>query len=145
MTLDDALRVDARTTIPASDLTFTAVRASGPGGQNVNKVASKVELRFDLPGCRALGPEVKARLRALAGKRIDAEGRIRLVSQRTRDQVRNREDALDRLAALIREALTPPRPRRPTRPTRASKTRRLQDKRLHATKKRMRARIGSDD
>jgi ribosome-associated protein len=131
--------------IPASELAFHAVRSSGPGGQNVNKVASKVELRFDLPGSSVLGPEVKARLRALAGKRVDAEGRVLLVSQRTRDQARNRQDVLDRLAALIRAALTPPRPRKATRPTRASKTRRVEAKRFRSSKKRLRARVGADD
>jgi ribosome-associated protein len=143
--MSEPLRVDARTVIPAGELAFSAVRSSGPGGQNVNKVASKVELRFDLPGSSALRPEVKARLRALAGKRVDADGRLRLVSQRTRDQARNRQDVLDRLAALIREALIPPRPRKRTRPTRASKTRRVQDKRAQAGKKRLRGRVGAED
>ena len=140
----EPLRIDAKVVIPASDLTIEAVRSSGPGGQNVNKVSSKVELRFDLAQTAALSGPVKARLRALAGKRLDAEGRIRLVSQRTRDQARNRQDALDRLAELIREALVPPRPRKPTRPTRASKARRLDDKRRQSSKKRLRGQIDAD-
>jgi len=130
--------------IPAADLQIEAVRSSGPGGQNVNKVATKVELRFDLRGTQALAPAVKGRLRALAGKRVDADGRIRVISQRTRDQSRNREDALEKLAEMIRAALVPPRPRRPTRPTRASKARRLDDKRKQSSKKRLRGRVGDD-
>jgi len=140
----DPLRIDAHVVIPAADLEIEAVRSSGPGGQNVNKVSTKVELRFDLRGTSALGPAVKARLRALAGKRVDAEGRIRVISQRTRDQSRNREDALEKLAEMIRVALVPPRPRRPTRPTRASRARRLDDKRKHSSKKRLRGRVGDD-
>jgi ribosome-associated protein len=122
--------------IPEADLTWTAVRASGPGGQNVNKVASKVELRFDLAGTRALSEAVKARLRALAGGRIDRYGVLLVTSQKHRDQPRNLEDARDKLAALIAEALVPPRPRRPTRPTRGSVERRIgAKKRRSAAKK----------
>jgi ribosome-associated protein len=140
----DPLRIDAQVVIPAADLEIEAVRSSGPGGQNVNKVSTKVELRFDLRGTSALAPAVKARLRALAGKRVDGEGRIRVISQRTRDQSRNRQDALDKLAEMIRAALVPPRPRRPTRPTRASKARRLDDKRKQSSKKRLRGHVGDD-
>jgi ribosome-associated protein len=122
--------------IPAADLSWRAVRASGPGGQNVNKVATKVELRFDLAGTRALGPEVKARLHRLARGRLDAEGRIVIASQKTRTQERNLEDARARLAALVEAALIPPRPRKATRPSRASKRRRLDDKRRQGDKKR---------
>jgi ribosome-associated protein len=137
----DPLRIDAQVVIPAAELEFEAVRSSGPGGQNVNKVSSKVELCFDVEATDALGPAVKARLRALAGKRVDAAGRIRVVSQRTRDQSRNRKDALDKLADMIRQALVPPKPRRPSRPTRASKARRLDDKRKQSSKKRLRGRV----
>jgi ribosome-associated protein len=140
----DPLHIDAHVVIPPADLEFDAVRSSGPGGQNVNKVSSKIELRFDLRGTTALSPAVKGRLRALAGKRIDADGRIRIVSQRTRDQSRNRQDALDKLADMIRQALVPPRPRRPTRPSRASKARRLDEKRKQSSKKRLRGRVGDD-
>jgi ribosome-associated protein len=140
----DPLRIDAQLLIPASDLEIEAVRSSGPGGQNVNKVSTKVELRFDLRGTAALGPSTKARLRALAGKRVDAEGRIRIISQRTRDQSRNRQDALDKLANMIRQALIPPKPRKPTRPTRASRARRLDDKRRQSSKKRLRGHVDAD-
>jgi ribosome-associated protein len=141
----EALRVADTVLIPASDLTFAASRSSGPGGQNVNKVASKIELRFDLAGTTALHPAVKARLRALAANRLDADGQLRVVSQKTRDQLQNRQDALDKLAALIRSALVAPKPRRATRPTRGSKRRRLESKQHRSGTKQLRRRVGADD
>lgn len=141
----DALRIDDRILIPASDLSWSAVRASGPGGQNVNKVSSKVELRFDLAHCEALHPAVKARLWTSCANKLDAEGKVRIVSQATRDQPQNLADARDKLAALIRAALTPPKPRRPTKPTRGSQRRRLQAKSQNSDKKRLRGRIRDDE
>ncbi len=138
------LPVDARVTLPAEDLSWTAVRAGGPGGQNVNKVASKVELRFDLPGTRALAPDVKARLRALAAGRLDAEGRVLLTSQRTRDQLQNLADAREKLAELVRRALFVPKARRATKPTRGSQERRLEGKRRDARVKSSRGKVGDD-
>ena len=132
----DPLVVVPGVVIPGADLEWRAVRSSGPGGQNVNKVSSKVELRFDLAGTRALAPPVKARLAALAHGRLDADGRLVIASQKTRAQERNLEDARERLRALVEAALTPPRPRRATRPTASSRRRRLDDKRRHAEKKR---------
>jgi ribosome-associated protein len=132
----DPLVVVAGVVIPGADLEWRAVRSSGPGGQNVNKVSSKVELRFDLAGTRALAPAVKARLAALAHGRLDADGRLVIASQKTRAQERNLEDARERLRALVEAALAPPRPRRATRPTASSRGRRLDDKRRHAEKKR---------
>ena len=132
----DPLVVVPGVIIPGADLEWRAVRSSGPGGQNVNKVSSKVELRFDLPGTQALSPPVKARLAALAHGRLDADGRLVIASQKTRAQERNLEDARERLRALVEAALTPPRPRRATRPTASSRRRRLDDKRRHADKKR---------
>ncbi len=141
----DPLIVDAKVVIPAADLSYTAARSSGPGGQNVNKVSSKIELRFDLEGTSALQPAAKARLRALAGHRLDADGQVRVVSQKTRDQSRNREDARDKLAELIRSALVAPKPRMATRPSRGAKRRRREDKRRRAGTKQLRRRISADD
>lgn len=131
----DPLWINERLSIPGSDLSWEASRSSGPGGQNVNKVASKVELRFNLSGSRALSDEVKARLASLAASRLDANGCILIVSQLSRDQGRNLDDALDKLRQLILRALVRPTPRRPTRPTRASKERRLSEKRRHGERK----------
>jgi ribosome-associated protein len=141
----DPLIVTPAVVIPAAELSWTAVRSSGPGGQNVNKVASKVELLFDLRHSVALAPDVKGRLRALAGKRVDAEGFLHVVSQRTRDQQQNLGDALDKLRELIAAALVRPKPRRPTKPTRGSKRRRMDDKRRRSGTKALRGRVTGDD
>ncbi len=138
------LRIDDDVTLPAGDLAARAVRSSGPGGQNVNKVSSTVELRFDLAGTTALAGDVKARLRGLARGRLDADGRIVIVSQAERDQPRNLDDARRKLAELVARALVPPRPRRPTRPTAASKRRRLDAKGRRGAIKRDRRR-GADE
>ena len=132
-------------TIPDQELSWVAVRASGPGGQNVNKVSSKVELRFDIQASRALSTPVKARLRALAASRLDAAGRIVITSQVTRNQPQNLMDAREKLAALVRQALVVPKRRRPTKPSRAARETRLTQKRHHAEKKQTRRRAGRDD
>lgn len=139
------LPVTSRLTLPASELSWVAVRSSGPGGQNVNKVATKVELRFDLEGSAVLSEPVRIRLRALARNRLDADGRILISSQLTRSQERNLEDAREKLASLVREALTVPRRRRPTKPTRGAKERRLKQKQKQADKKRTRGRVDVSD
>ena len=133
-----SLRISPGVVIPAAELSFSAVRSSGPGGQNVNRVATKVELRYDLPRSRALSAAVKARLTKLAAGRLDAEGRVVVVSQATRQQGRNLEDARDKLAALVRQALVEPKPRKPTRPSRGARERRLADKRRVAEQKHLR-------
>jgi len=139
------LEVKPGVTVPDRELSWTAVRASGPGGQNVNKVSSKVELRFDFEASKALSVSAKSRLRALAQRRLDAEGRIVIVSQVTRNQPKNLANARARLAELISSALVVPKSRRPTRPSRAARRARVSDKRVQAQKKQSRARQPHDD
>jgi len=130
--------------VPGSALSFRAVRASGPGGQNVNKVASKVELRVDLGLIAGLSPAARERLRSLAGPRLDSEGRLLVVSQRTRDQHRNLEDAREKVRHILGRALRPPRPRRATAPTAGAREDRLREKKKRAARKRARA-AGHDE
>jgi ribosome-associated protein len=140
----NSLIITASIIIPPSDFVWEATRASGPGGQNVNKVSSKVELRFNLPGTAALSDDVKARLRARVANRLDAKGWLMVASQATRDQSRNLEDAMERMRAFIVAALVPPTPRRATRPSRAAKARRLDEKRHQSERKRERTQRGDE-
>jgi len=133
------IRVTDLIAIHEGELEERFIRASGPGGQNVNKLASAVQLRFDVRRSPSLPPPVRARVEKLAGRRLTRDGVLVITAQRHRTQERNRQDALDRLIELIARAAVAPKPRRPTRPTAASRARRLEGKKRRATIKSWRA------
>jgi ribosome-associated protein len=142
--MSEPLAIGLSIVIPAADLRWTAVRSSGPGGQNVNKVSSKIELRFDLVGTGALDNLTKARLRSLARSKLDAEGQLVITSQVSRDRQRNLEDAREKLRELIARASERPKPRRATRPSSGAVRARLEDKKHRGARKKDR-RARSDD
>jgi ribosome-associated protein len=131
-------------TLDEDELSETFVLASGPGGQNVNKVSSAVQLRFDLAHSPSLPDEVRVRLLALAGRRLTKDGVLIIVARSHRTQERNRADARARLFELIARAAVPPKPRRATKPTRASRERRLDSKAKRAKIKQARSRVRED-
>ncbi len=133
------IRITDEIAIHEGEIAESFVRASGPGGQNVNKLATAVQLRFDVRHSPSLPPDVRARLARLAGSRLTQDGVLVITAQRFRTQERKREDARERLYELIRQAAVRPKPRRPTRPTAASRERRIEGKKRRAGVKRLRA------
>jgi ribosome-associated protein len=130
--------VTAHISIDEREIEENFVRASGPGGQNVNKLSTAVQLRFNARHSPSLAPDVRARLERLAGSRLTNDGVVVITAQRRRTQARNRQDALGRLIAMIRQAAVAPVKRRPTRPTRASRERRIEGKKRRAGIKQLR-------
>jgi ribosome-associated protein len=135
------IRITATIGLDEREIQETFIRSSGPGGQNVNKVATAVQLRFDVRGSRSLAAGVRERLERLAGRRLTREGILVIESRRFRTQERNRQDARDRLAELVRKAAEPPRTRRKTAPGPGAKERRLESKKRRGEIKRERGRV----
>lgn len=137
--MPDPILVNEHIQVPSSALVVTAVRASGPGGQNVNKVSSKIDVRVDLAAITGLDLEARARLLTQAANRLDADGWLHLTSQKTRDQARNLADACEKIKAMILKALVAPIKRKPTKPSRGAVRRRLADKKQTSERKKGRA------
>ena len=139
------IRVTAKISLDEREIEESFVRASGPGGQNVNKLATAVQLRFDVRHSPSLPPDVRDRLERLAGSRLTRDGVLVIIAQRHRTQARNRDDALERLLDLVRQAAVAPVKRRPTKPTKASRERRIEGKKKRADVKRLRGKRPSFD
>ena len=142
---DARTRVLQRLGAPESAVEEFFVRAGGPGGQNVNKVATSLRLRLDLKRCASLDTDFRNRLRTLAGRRMSSEDVLSITAQRFRTQERNRTDAWDRVEALVEAASVAPRPRRATRPTRAAREKRLREKNRQGERKRLRSQVRDPD
>ncbi len=141
--MSDDLVINSQVTLPAAELAFMASRSSGPGGQHVNTTDSRIQLRWNLRESEALSDFQRNRLLKVLANRLTEAGEIILACDSNRSQRRNREEVAQRLAALLREALIPPKPRKKTRPTKASKERRLQDKRRRSKLKKGRG-VGNE-
>ena len=138
------IRITSSFSIPGDAMEISFIRASGPGGQNVNKVATAAQLRFDAAASPVISANLFARLRAIAGRRMTTDGVVVITARRFRSQERNREDAINRLADLLRQAARPPKTRRPTRPGKAAREKRLQSKKKRAQTKKQRS-VRRDD
>jgi ribosome-associated protein len=143
--MGEPIAVAPGVSVPAAAIAWRAVRSSGPGGQNVNKVASKVELRVDLGAVTGLSAAARARLAAAVATRLDADGRLLVTSQRTRDQGRNLEDAREKVRRLVEAARHEPRKRRATKPSAGAHDRRVRRKKETAERKRGRSRVAAED
>lgn len=141
---DGDIRITARLSVPRRELVFRASRSGGPGGQHVNTSSTRIELVWDVTGSAALDEPQRTRLLTALASRLDGEGRLRIVAQGERSQLRNREAAVTRFAAVVRKGLAVPRPRKPTKPTRASKERRLTAKKRRGRLKRDRGTTGDE-
>jgi len=139
------ISVTPHISLDENELELSFVRSSGPGGQNVNKVATAVQLRFDVAHSPSLPGDVRARLIARAGSKVTRDGVLVFTARRFRTQERNRADAVERLVEMIRAAATPPKRRRKTKPTRASKQQRVERKRRRSSTKRLRGRPAGDE
>ncbi len=139
------IEVSSSCTIPEAELKFKFVRSSGPGGQNVNKVATKCELRWNINHAQNTSDTIKARFRHHFKNRIDQNGDVIITSDRFRDQKRNQNDCINKLKVMLKKAASPPKKRRATKPHAASVKKRLEEKRRHSEKKRQRQRIKKDD
>lgn len=139
------LKITAHIFLHESEIQLSFIRAPGPGGQNVNKVATAVQLRFNIPSSASLTEEVKARLLSLLGKRVTLQGDLLIKASRYRTQERNKQDALERLQELIRQAAIPRKKRRKTKPSFSSVQRRLTEKKIHSRSKALRSKLTRSD
>ncbi len=139
------IHVNDRLELPEEELSFSASRGGGPGGQHVNKVASRITLRFDVTNSPSLGDDQRQRLLAKLSSRLTRDGVLLLSSHESRSQVANREEVIRRFAQLLREALVRPKKRRPTRPTRGSRERRIESKKRRSGVKRGRGKVRHGD